>query len=595
MKHSFEIALVGNPNCGKTTLFNHLANKREHTGNHPGITVEKKQAQLVRSSPTSPILLTDLPGIYALSSHSEDEIVAKKHLLQEKTDLILNIIDASNLERSLFLTTKLMELKKPMVVVLNMTDLLKKRGIALNDSILQNHLGLPVFSLSATQKTGIGQLTDYLGSIPFKNNLPLPSVSKFNEHTREHFIKKILSDSLTYQKIVSPSHRDADDWLCRRPFSVPFFLLLMPLLLSLVFGPFGSFLNQTVDHYLSDFFLPFLQKYISLSPFWEDLLFSGFFPGFVQIFSFVPQLILLYFLLSLLEDSGLLARAAYAFDPLLRSAGLSGKSFVPLLLGFGCTVTAVMATRTIPDKKERKTALLLLPFVSCSARVPFFALMASYFSKTGTILICLVYLLGIFVFLALASFRNKNQRKKQDFLLELPPYHIPSLRSVTINTAERTKDFLLKAGSILLLISLGTHFLCGYSLSLRPSSASQSILAFLSSGLSGLLAPIGLSDWRLCAALLTGIGAKESLLTTFSLLASESGFSNALSLLRDLLTPAQALSFFVFASMYFPCLATLRILSKEDSAKTALQSAVLCFVCSYFLAFLVYRGALLFL
>ncbi len=630
-RRSLRFALVGNPNCGKTTLFNQLTGSHQYVGNWPGVTVEKKEGIMKHSS----IRLLDLPGIYSLSPYSPEEMIARNCLLQEPIDLILAIADATHLERNLYLTTQLLEWDYPMVLALNMVDLLEKKGESINIPYLEKSLGIPVVPISASRGIGMERLLtaclreaekkgrkkqNQFYSAPLEKaiqaieqEIPPQQIQGGSRWTAVKYLEEdpmvTLPDGLTPRQkseisrirrgIPLPAHMDlpmliADQryqWIgkiCRqavhpsptagkrdkteqidrvlthRIWAIPFFLFFLGMIFWMTFGPPGSFLKdkmewavQQLSHWLSRGL-----TFLGVSDWLHSLLINGVLQGVGAVISFVPQILLLFFLLSLLEDSGYMARAAFVMDRFLRRIGLSGKAFVPMLMGFGCTVPAVLGTRTLESQKDRRLTILIAPFFSCSAKMPVYALFASlFFPKGQAMVIFSLYLLGVVMAVCSAVLFQKSILKGSPapFVMELPPYRLPTLQSVWLHVWQRLKDFLLRAGTLIFAASVAIWFLQSFNGCLRMiSQPEESILATVGNTLAPLFTWCGFADWRASVSLLSGLIAKESVVSTFSVLLTGTGES-----LAQLFSPLSAYCFLVFVLLYPPCIAALSAIRKE--------------------------------
>ena len=529
-------ALAGNPNCGKTTLFNQLTGSSQYVGNWPGVTVEKKEGRI--KGVKKPINLLDLPGIYSLSPYSPEEIVTRNCLMNEHLELIINIVDATNIERNLYLTTQLAELGCPMIIALNMVDLLEKRGDSIDYKRLEKELGIPVVPISASRGTGLRELLSR--SIAYVDKNPRVSVKNtyapdvdmvlkgiegvlsktrldIPAHKRWTAVKVFEGDTITLSKtnlteaqareiaaykdmIKTTKHVDREmiiadqryQYICdicarcvikghsqghvtlsdridmvatSRIFAIPVFLLMMLFIFFVTFGPFGNWLKDGAEWLIKDEFSSLVSSGLmaaGAAPWAQSLVIDGVIEGVGSVVSFLPQILLLFTLLSILEDSGYMARAAFIMDQLLRKIGLSGRAFVPMLMGFGCTVPAVMGTRTLENEKDKRLTILITPFMSCSAKMPVYSLFISvFFRDKSPLIIFSIYLLGIVV-AVLTALLFKNTILKGDaapFVMELPPYRFPTPKSLWLHVWERMKDFLTKAGTVLLAASIVIWFL----------------------------------------------------------------------------------------------------------------------------------------
>lgn len=637
-------ALVGNQNCGKTTLFNQLTGSNQHVGNFPGVTVAKKEGA-IRNNPLTKIV--DLPGIYSMSPYSSEEIVTRNFVLQEKPHAIINIVDATNIERNLYLTMQLMELNVPMVLALNMMDELNSNGGSVRINEMENLLGIPVIPISAVKNEGIGELVEHAlhvakyqerpvrhdfcdendnngavhrclhsiihaiqdhadrAGIPARfaaskivegdslllNMLGLDQNEKdMLEHMvlqmekergldraaaiadmRFSFIKKICARTVQkpHASLEHIRSLKIDKILTGKYTAIPSFILIMGLIFFLTFNVIGAFLQNLLAAGIekitsaTDVFL----RTAGVNEVIHSIIIDGIFAGVGGVLSFLPIIVTMFFFLSLLEDSGYIARVAFFMDKLLRKIGLSGRSIVPMLIGFGCTVPAVMSTRTLPSERDRRMTILLTPFMSCSAKLPVYAFFINAFfpSHKGLIMTGL-YALGIILGIAVAFLFKSTLFKGEavPFVMELPNYRMPGIKNVVQLLWEKSKDFLQKAFTVIFAATLIIWFLQTFGLNLNiVSDSKDSILAAISGLISPVLRPIGLDDWRICTSLITGVIAKESVVSTLTILF---GTETAIS---SVLTTAQAASLLVFSLIYTPCIAALASIKRELGFKWA--------------------------
>lgn len=643
---TINVMLAGNPNCGKTTLFNQLTGGNQYVGNWPGVTVEKKSGK-VHNTIGRDIEAVDLPGIYSLSPYTPEEIVTRNCLLNENPDIIINIIDASNLERNLYLTTQLTELAKPIVMALNMCDVLEKNGDKINIDFLEQQLKIPIIPISASKNIGIDKLIKKVIELNDKGkyinvkNIYSNEVDRtlrkienelegINSHvcgcrrwtavklfegdsvTWEHcnFTKEQKNRILTYLNQVYNSKNfdremliaderykyicsitknavlrkhsadyitisDKIDNVIANKFSaIPFFLLLMLTVFTVTFGAPGTLLRDGAAYLINDLLGGTMQKLliaVGASYPSQSLIIDGIVAGVGSVISFLPQIMLLFTLLSLLEDSGYMSRAAFIMDKLLRFIGLSGKAFVPMLMGFGCTVPAVLATRTLENQKDKHLTILITPFMSCSAKMPVYLLFISYFfADKGPLVIFAIYLFGMVVAVLTALFFKNTilKGKNAPFVMELPPYRLPSPKSMWLHVWNRLKDFLVRAGTVLLGASVLIWFLQSFNFSIKMVSADESMLASIGKFIAPVFSICGFGDWRASVSLVTGIAAKESIVSSLAVLYMDASIASAF-------TPMSAFSFLVFVLIYTPCVAALSAIRKEmGSTKWTLVSVV---------------------
>lgn len=671
MKHVL-IALAGNQNCGKTTLFNALTGSNQHVGNFPGVTVEKKMGTVRKYKEAS---IVDLPGIYSLSPYTSEEVVTRDFILKEQPDVIINIVDATNIERNLYLSLQLTELNKPMIIALNMMDEVHASGNSIDISALSKRLNLPIVPISASKKEGLNELLNEVkkivkqkpelkpldfctgevhraihsiahiiedhaqkagyptrfaatkmveGDEPMTQALCLHDDDKhIIEHiveSMEHaldldaeaaladmrytFIEDIVKEcvhktSETREQIRS---KRFDALFTHKYLGIPVFIAIMLTIFYLTFGPIGGTLQglaetgiEQVIELLSQFLLQ-----IGISDWLHALIIDGICGGVGSVLSFLPLIVVLFFFLSILEDSGYMARVAFVMDKLLRKIGLSGKSFVPMLIGFGCSVPAIMSTRTLSSERDRKMTILLTPFMSCSAKLPIYGMItAAFFPEHTALILISVYLLGMAVAIISGLILKRTVFKGDSipFVLELPAYRIPSARSVILHMWEKAKDFFRKAFTVILIASVAIWFLQSFNFQLQMvEDSSTSILASLGTVLSYVFQPLGFADWRASTALVTGITAKESVVSTLSVLTNTSTDAGLTTALQTMFTPVSAYAYLCFTVLYMPCIAAFAATRRElGSMKEALVFAAYQTGTAYLVAMVIYQLGSLFL
>ena len=660
-------ALIGNQNCGKTTLFNQLTGSNQHVGNFPGVTVDKKEGFLKRYKDVS---VVDLPGIYSLSPYTAEEIVTRDFLLKEKPDAIINILDATNIERNLYLTLQLAELGIPMILALNLMDEVRNNGDHINIVKMEELLGIHAVPISAVKNEGVNELVEQ--AIETARSKIKPKRLDFCKgevhkaiHSIAHIVeeKAILADypvrfcatkmvegdeviarelkiSETELDIIHhivdemehnlKSDKDAiladmrydyieslckacvskhsetkehqrsikiDALLTHKYLGIPIFLGIMLLVFWLTFGVVGVTISDLfaagIDAAI-DITNQFLIK-IGLSEVLRSLLIDGVFQGVGSVLSFMPTIIILFFFLSLLEDSGYMARVAFVMDKLLRKIGLSGRSFVPMLIGFGCSVPAVMATRTLPSHRDRKMTILLIPFMSCSAKLPIYALFtAAFFPNHKPLVMIGLYVVGMLcaILCGLLLRNTLFQGEPVPFVMELPAYRLPGAKTVLLHMWEKAKDFLVKAFTVIFLATIVIWLLQSFDFGLHlVEDSGNSILASLGKLLAPIFKPLGFGNWQATTALVTGLSAKEAVVSTLSVLIGEGEAA-----LSSFLTPLSALSFLVFTLLYMPCVATLAAIKRElGSMKNALLLMLFQTLVAWIAAFLVYQIGMLFI
>ena len=653
-------ALVGNQNCGKTTLFNQLTGSNQHVGNFPGVTVDRKDG-VIKGHPNT--IVTDLPGIYSMSPYSSEEIVSRNFVLDTKPTAIINIVDATNIERNLYLTMQLLEMNTPMVVALNMMDEIKENGGYIDVNTLEHLLGVPVVPISASKNQGIGELikhvihiaayqerprrqdfcdeSDHRGAVhrclhaiihliqDHAESAGLPvrfatsklvegdpmilEALKLDQNEKEmlehiisqmeaergldrnaamadmrfNFIQKICGETVSKPRESKEYKRSQkiDQILTGKFTAIPAFLLIMVGIFYLTFNVIGAWLQELMEMavvWLTDT-VATAMVIVGVNEKLQSLIIDGIFAGVGSVISFVPIIITLFFFLSLLEDSGYIARVAFVMDKLLRKIGLSGRSIVPMLIGFGCTVPAVMATRTLPSERDRKMTILLTPFMSCTAKLPIYAFFVNaFFPGKGGLIMTGLYVLGILVGI-LVAFLYKGvlfRGEAVPFVMELPNYRLPSAKNVVQLLWEKAKDFLQRAFSVILLATIVIWFLQSFDFQMNMVASSEdSMLAVISGVIAPLLQPIGLGDWKICTALISGFMAKESVVSTLEILFA-GGVATAMS-------PLAAASLLVFSLLYTPCVAAVASIRRELGGTWAVGVVVWQCVLAWIAAFAV--------
>ena len=634
-------ALVGNQNCGKTTLFNQLTGSNQHVGNFPGVTVDRKDGVIKGYKNT---LITDLPGIYSMSPYSSEEIVTRNFLLKEKPKAIINIVDATNIERNLYLTMQLLELNMPMVVALNMMDEMLGNGGTVLINELEAHLGVPVVPISAAKGEGIDELVSHVLHVAYyqekpqflqhfdnqaldrcinaiehliedhakKARIPLRfAASKLAENDSllleqldlsqnekeilEHIRKQLEEESsldcsaaiasdrfhsiinICRQTVKKPHEskerlrsQKIDQFLTGKYTGIPAFIGIMGIVFFLTFNVIGSFLQGILENGVSivtnyvDTLLTQAQINVAL----HSLIIDGIFNGVGTVLSFLPIIVTLFFFLSILEDSGYMARVAFIMDKLLRKIGLSGRSIVPMLIGFGCTVPGVMASRTLSSRRDRQMTIILTPFMSCSAKLPIYAFFTSvFFPGKGAFVMIFLYVFGILTGIIFALILKGSLFKGEPvpFVMELPNYRMPGAKNVCQLLWEKAKDFLQRAFTVIFVATIIIWFLQTFDLRFNiVAESKESILAILAGYIAPIFNPLGFGDWRISTALISGFMAKESVVSTLSIL-----YGSTQSLLMSLSTPA-ALSLLIFCLLYTPCIAAIAAIKRELNGKWAL-------------------------
>ena len=637
-------ALAGNQNCGKTTLFNQLTGSNQHVGNFPGVTVDRKSGA-IRNNPNTEV--TDLPGIYSMSPYTSEEIVTRQFIIGEKPTGIINIVDATNIERNLYLTMQLMELDTPMVLALNMMDEMRGNGGTVRINKMEAMLGIPVVPISAAKNEGVDELVDHAlhvakyqerpgrmdfcgeadhggavhrcihgiihliedhakaAGIPVRfaatklveGDQRIEAALKLDQNEKEmiehiivqmeqergldraaaiadmrfHFIHQLVEQTVVKPRQSKEQLRSAriDRFLTGRYTAIPAFVGIMALVFYLTFGVIGLALQNLLEAGI-DALTAAADSTLTawnINAAVHSLVIDGIFTGVGSVLSFLPIIVTLFFFLSLLEDTGYMARVAFVMDKLLRRIGLSGRSIVPMLIGFGCTVPGVMASRTLPSERDRKMTILLTPFMSCSAKLPIYSLFAAaFFPEHAALVMVSLYFLGIAVGILMAILLKSSVFKGEavPFVMELPNYRLPGLKNVVQLLWEKARDFLQRAFTVIFVATIIIWFLQSFDLRLSlTADPQQSILAWLASGIAPLFAPLGFADWRVSTALITGFMAKESVVSTLTILyGSSAAFAAALS-------PAAAAPLLVFCLLYTPCIAAVASVKRELGGKWA--------------------------
>jgi ferrous iron transport protein B len=662
-------ALVGNQNCGKTTLFNQLTGSNQHVGNFPGVTVDRKEG-MIKGYPDTRV--TDLPGVYSLSPYSSEEIVTRQFVFDEKPKGIINIVDATNIERNLYLTMQLMELDIPMVLALNMMDEVRENGGSIRINQLESMLGIPVIPISAIKNQGVDELIehavhvaryqerpgrqdfcdpeDHGGSVhrclhgimhlieDHAENAGIPvrfaaakvaegdaemEKSLHLEQNETEMIEHIVSQMeeergidraaaiadmrfdfiqrICRQTVVKPAEskerirsRRIDAVLTGKYTAIPTFILIMGAVFFLTFNVIGAVLQNLLEKGI-DYLTAQMDQLLtawSVNTVLHSLVIDGIFKGVGSVLSFLPIIVVLFLFLSLLEDSGYMARVAFVMDKPLRKIGLSGRSIVPMLVGFGCTVPGIMASRTLPSERDRKMTILLTPFMSCSAKLPIYAFFATaFFPKYKALVMVGLYVVGILIGILVALIIRKTLFKGEavPFVMELPNYRMPALKNVLQLLWEKAKDFLQRAFTVIFVATIVIWFLQSFDLHFNLTADSQnSILAVVAGLIAPVFAPLGFGDWRISTALISGFMAKESVVSTLSVL------TGSMDVINKILTPASALSLLIFCLLYTPCVAAVSSVKRELGGKWALVVVVGQCVVAWIMAALVYAICLCF-
>lgn len=582
-------ALIGNPNVGKTTLFNSLTGSKQHVGNWAGVTVDKKEGYF-----TKDIKIVDLPGIYAMDTYSNEEKVSKEFLANEEVSVILNIVDASNLERNLYLTTQLKEFNKPIILILNMIDVAKEKGIEIDYDNLAYELGVTVVPITASKKDGLEELKSLLKR---DYNYPKPKIKFFTDEKDTYsYIEDILEKSISRVKPVKrESISDKLDKVVLNKFiSIPLFLLILFLIFKFTFSWVGQPLSDLLGSLVDEKLVPFLHEALSsTSPWFSSLLVDGIVAGVGAVIVFVPIIMALFLGISFLEDSGYMARTALITDRIMRKMGLSGKAFIPLIVGFGCSVPAIMSARTLESEKDRKLTALLVPLMSCNARLPVYALFASaFFPGKETTVVFSLYLLGIILAFIMGILFKKTIFKKDEepFLIELPEYKLPSLKNLALHTWEKGKGFIKKAGTVIFALSVIMWFLSNFNFT-GMVDMNDSFLSYIGKFINPIFVPLGFGTWQNSVSILSGLMAKEVVIGTMGVIYG----ANLEQALLQYFTTLSAISFLVFTLLYTPCVSVISTMKKEFGNKMATFSVVYQFTLAWIISFAIYQiGSLIF-
>ena len=651
-------ALVGNQNCGKTTLFNQLTGSNQHVGNFPGVTVDRKDGEIRGHSNT---LVTDLPGIYSMSPYTSEEIISRNFVLNEKPKGIINIVDATNIERNLYLTMQLLEMDLPMVIALNMMDEVTGNGGSIDVNKMEELLGVPVIPISAAKNQGVDELIKHAIHVAHFQEKPLSqdfcdendsggavhralhavihliqdhadkagipvrfAASKLLEgdkrivhqldldlnekETLEHialqmenergldrsaaiadmrysYIRNVCSQTVhnPHESRERVRSQKIDSLLTGKYTAIPFFIIIMACVFFLTFNVIGAFFQGLLENGIEALthFIDNGLTTIGTNEVLHALIIDGIFAGVGSVLSFLPVIVTLFLFLSLLEDSGYIARVAFVMDTLLRKIGLSGRSIVPLLIGFGCTVPAIMSTRILPSERDRKMTILLTPFMSCTAKLPIYAFFtAAFFPGRGGLIMTALYVFGIIIGILAALLYRKTLFKGEPvpFVMELPNYRLPSVRNTAQLLWEKAKDFLERAFTVIFIATIIIWFLQSFTPKLNfTDNSSQSILAMIAGLLEPVMRPLGLGDWRICTSLISGVMAKESVVSTMKIL-----FSGQLT---AALTIRSSVSLLVFSLLYTPCIAAIASVKRELGTKWAILlvawQCILAWICSF--------------
>lgn len=572
------VALVGNPNTGKTTVFNALTGSKQYVGNWPGVTIDKKYGFINKD-----IKVVDLPGIYAMDTYSNEEKVSRSYLENEEVDLIINVVDATNLERNLYLTTQLMQFNKPILVLLNMMDIATKRGLNIDTEILGEKLGVSILAISAKNKKGLENIVEDIDkSIKIAPNYNM----NFNDENEAYsYIANLIKEASKGDGKTNYIGEKIDKVVLNPILAYPLFLIALFIIFKFTFNWFGQPLADALDAFVADTFTPIVEGLVAnSSPWFKSLIVDGIVAGVGGVIVFFPIVFSLFIGISFLEDCGYMSRIAFLMDRIMRKIGLSGKAFIPMIMGFGCSAPAIMATRTLESEKDRKMTALLAPLVTCGARLPVYALFASIFFVSNQELVVMgLYLLGIVVAILVGLlFKNTLFKKdEQPFILELPEYKLPSFKNIIINAWDKSKGFIIRAGTLIFAVSIVVWFLTYFNMNGFTEEINTSFLAKFGGLLSPIFKPLGFGGWEAGVSILTGLAAKEVIIGTMEIV-----YGDLAVVLPTMFTSITALSFLVFVSLYTPCFAVISVMKKEYGTKMMYISVIYQFVLAWVVAYL---------
>ena len=578
-----KLAFIGNPNCGKTTLFNAYTGQRLKVANYPGVTIEKKEGELEYKN--KQIVITDLPGIYSLNSYSIEEKVSKEFIENEDLDVIIDVVDASSLERNLYLTLQLIENNKNIIIALNMMDIVKKRGMNIDIKKLEETLGVKVIPISAKTKEGLKELLEAIINQKNKNSKNLIKIdNEYNILAKYNYIENLVKECTKNKMKVDKRTEKIDKILTHKIWGLPIFIIIMGTVFLLTF---------TLGDYIKGYFELILEliinktllilDYLKIGPAMTSLITEGIITGVGGILTFIPNIFILFLCLGFLEDTGYMSRVAYIMNGFMEKLGLSGKACIPMILGFGCSVPAVMATRTLKEEKDRRKTIMLIPCMSCSAKIPIYVLFAGIFFRKYEAIVALgMYVIGIAISLILGIITKKIEKnsKKEELIIELPEYKIPDYNSIKIYVIEKIKDYINKAGTIIFLASIILWGILNIGRKGFVENPEESFGAIIGKILIPIFKPTGLGYWQIIVALISGLIAKEVVVSSINVLYGINAVSQNLDLYNILMlenfTKINAFCLMLFCLLYVPCIATIATIHSETKS-TKFTIKLICF------------------
>lgn len=582
------VVLLGNPNVGKTTLFNSLTGSNQRVGNWAGVTVDKKEGFF------DDFKIIDLPGIYAMDTFSNEEKISKEFLENGQVDLILNIIDASNIDRNLYLTMQLKQFKKPIILAVNMIDVAEKKGINIDYKKLEKLLNVTVVPIQASKEHGIDEIKKALKNINI-NKIDTNDYNFSSEKETYTYIENLLSQCTKKDNKPTNTIKENLDNIMLNPWlAYPIFFIIMALTFQLTFSWIGQPLSDLLDSLLNDSLVPIIESLIQgNAPWFQSLIIDGIIGGVGGILVLLPIILSLFACITILEDSGYMARVAFIMDKIMRKMGLSGKAFIPMIVGFGCSVPAIMTARTLESEKDRKLTALLIPLMSCNARLPVYSIFAAvFFPNSIGLVVASLYFLGILLAFILGIIFKHTifKNEEEPLLIELPEYKLPLLKNLLNQLYEKTKGFLVKAGTLIFAMSIILWFLSNFNFS-GMTDVNTSILSSVGNFIAPIFKPLGFGNWQASVSLLTGLIAKETVVSSMSVI-----FAGDLQIMLPLhFTTLSALSFLVFVLLYTPCITVVGTMKKEFGLKLTLFSVTYQLILAWLVAFLVFNIGSLFI